>query len=313
MATLPLMAVAILVFMQADFSSARTPASPPGGTLIIADLRGERITLYDLQAGGVAKVLALPGPPHELVEAGGRLVISLGRREAVVEVDVHAPGILRMIHLDGEPHGLAVRDGELLVTLDKANALVTLDISAFREVGRSGTGATPHAVAVAGSTTYVTGAADGNLREMSSGIVVKTGAKPESVTIAGDYVVTANAWGRSLSVFRRRDLSRVGDVALKGIPVRVVALPGGEVAVALSDAGEVAIVDVAGLRVRKSVPVAARPDGICLSPGGEYVAVASNGDGRVDMFQLPAWRPVAALEAGAGPGSCLWMENGPGN
>ncbi len=111
--------------------------------------------------------------------------------------------------------------------------------------------------------------------------------------------------GALLSVFRRADLSPVGDVALDGIPVRVVTMPGGEVAVALSDAGEVAIVDVAGLRVKKSVPVAARPDGICLSPGGDYAAVASNAEGRVDIFQLPAWKPIAALEAGDGSGSCL--------
>ncbi len=309
MATLPLMAVAILVFMQADFSSARAPASPLAGTLVVADLRGERITLYDFQAGGAPRVLALPGPPHEMVESSGRLVITLGRRDAVVEVDPHALGILRLLHLGGEPHGLALRGGELLVTLGKANALVTVDISSFTEAGRLATAATPHAVAASGDAIYVTGAADGNLRELTTGLVATTGAQPESVAIAGDYVVTANAWGRSLSVFRRGDLSLVGDVALDGVAVRVVALPGGDVAVVLSDAGKVAIVDVAGLRVKESVPVAARPDGICLSPGGEYAAVASNAEGRVDIFLLPAWKPVAALEAGAGPGSCLWMEN----
>ncbi|MBI5947933.1 MAG: hypothetical protein HY875_07335 [Chloroflexi bacterium] len=312
-ATLPLMAVAVLAFMRADFSSSVAPSSPPSGMLVVAGLRGDRLTIYDFGAGGAPLVLALPGPPHEIVESRGRLVITLGRGDALVEVDPHAPGILRVLHLAGEPHGLAQRGGELLVTLDKANALVTVDASSFTERARSGTGTTPHALATAAGAVYVTDSGDGVLREMTTGATAATGAQPESVAIAGAYVVTANAWGRSLSVFRRDGLALVGDVALDGIPVRAVTLPTGEVAVALSDAGNVAIVDPASLRVRRTIPVAARPDGICVSPAGDYAAVASNAEGRVDIFQLPSWKPVAALEAGAGPGSCLWFAASPGN
>ena len=50
-----------------------------------------------------------------------------------------------------------------------------------------------------------------------------------------------------------------------------------------------------------------RPDGLCLSPSGDYLAVASNGAGTVEFLTTAQWTKAPALVLQAGLGACAWL------
>lgn len=313
MAAVPLMVLAIAILSRGAFKQADYPR-PEEGVLVVANLRGESLSFNDLRAGAGGaqeQTLALAGPPHELAIANGRVYATLGRGNALVEVEPHGNGVLRSQTFEGEPHGLASTGSELLVTLDRANELVHVDLATFAETGREATGDTPHAVAVAGGDAYVANARANSVAHVGSGAPpATTGALPESVAVAGDYVVTANADGRSVQAFRRDTLDLAMSMSVQGRPVRVVTLDARRVLVTLQDAGKLLVIDVSRGRVEKTVPTAAQPDGICISPSGAFVAVASNAADAAQVFRVGGWELVDVVPAGDGPGACAWL---PGN
>jgi len=306
LAIIPLMALAIV--FGSRYSGSTPKADPPReGTLVIANLRAESLTFLDLEHGG-RRDLGLPGPPHELVAAGSRLYATLGRADSLVEVETRAPGILRTLHLGGEPHGLALdASADLLVTLDKAGALVAIDRATFTETSREPTADTPHTVAFAGGVAYVTASRAGILQALPGSVSAPTGAMPESVAVAGRFVVTADADAGTLSVFDRDNLAPVRTIMVGARPVRVVSLDDTHVLVTLNGAARLVLVDVVSGKVQKRIETLGHPDGICLSPSGSYVAVASNESDAVQVFGRSDWALAATLEAADGPGSCLWL------
>ena len=305
LAIIPLMAFAI----SRAGGKAGGPVPPPDtGTLAVANLRSESLTFIDLSAPAGSRVLALAGPPHELLVEGGRLYATLGRGQALVEVEPKAPGVLRSMRIEGEPHGLALSGDELLVTRDTANDMIVIDRASLSETARMATGHTPHTVAVAGADVFVTDSRDGALRRMrDSPATVPTGELPESVAVAGAFVVTADAGSGTLSVFRSPSLEPLGRLAVGREPVRVVALDSQRVIVSLNGEGRVAIVDLARMKVERRVDVLPRPDGLCLSPDRAFVAVVSNGSDAVQLFRTSDWRPAGLYETGDGPGACAWL------
>ena len=307
LAIIPLMALAI-VFGSRFASSSASKADPPReGVLVIANLRAESLTFLDLEHAA-RRDLGLPGPPHELVSAGSRLYATLGRADSLVEVEPRSPGILRTLHLDGEPHGLALdTSANLVVTLDKANTLVAIDRATLTETSRESTGDTPHTVAFADGVAYVTASRAAMLQALPGSRSAPTGAMPESVTVAGRFVVTADADAGTLSVFDRATLTPVRTINVGARPVRVVALDDTHVLATINGAARLVLVDIATGNVQKRIETLGHPDGICLSPSRGYVAVASNESDAVQVFRRSDWALAATLEAADGPGSCLWL------
>jgi YVTN family beta-propeller protein len=311
LAILPLMALAIVLGARAVGRNSKAEM-PREGLLVVAQLRAESITTYDLETGSGTRQLGVSGPPHEFAFAAGRLYLTLGRGNALLELEPTRPGILRTLRLDGEPNGLAVDGDHLLVTLDKADALVIVDRTAFTETGRTGTGQTPHNVAVAGGTAYVTDSRDSRLRALplagdGQPLTTATGALPESVTVAGDFVVTADADSGTITIVRRDGFQSVGSMTLGGRPVRVITLDDTHVLVALNASSQVAVIDIARHHVERNVGVLGHPDGMCISPSGAYVAVVSNEEDAVQVFRRSDWALAGTLQTGDGPGACAWL------
>ena len=310
LAIIPMMALAIVAGTRlVGRSSAAGTAEPREGLLIVAQLRGEALTVLNLETGGRSD-LALPGPPHELVMADGRLYATLGRANAVAEIAPVAPGILRLLHLEGEPHGIALGpDGNLYVTLDREGSLVEVDRAALTEFGRVPTGDTPHAVAFGGLTAFVTDSRDNQLRALiGSEGVAPVGRLPESVAVAGAYVVTADEESGTLTVLRRDGLRPVRTIDVGGQPVRVMASDDRQVMVSLNGSARVLVVNVETGTVTKTLKVLGHPDGVCVSPSGAYVAIVSNEASAVQIFRRSDWALTATLNAGDGPGSCAWPD-----
>ncbi|MBA4180985.1 MAG: hypothetical protein C0506_10395 [Anaerolinea sp.] len=304
-AILPMMVLAIVMSSRLLAKEA-APAMPAEGTLVVANLRAQSLTVRDMSTGEVRE-LALPGPPHEVAVAGGRVYVTLGRADAVAEVDVGGPSVTRLLSLEGTPHGLAIAGDTLFVTLESTGRLARVDRASFAPGGSEATGDTPHAVAVAGPDIFVTDSRDGRLRQLPSGVTLQTGAMPESVVAVGAFVVTADNLAGTLTVFTAEPFARVGQMALGGGPVRVIGLDERRVLVALSAGGELAVVDLGARKVERRVKVAGRPDGLCLSPDGEFVAVASNATAAVQVFRVKDWRLAGTMAAGDGPGACAWL------
>lgn len=307
-AILLLMTLAVVYGARLTRKASQAASPPAEGLLVVANLRAESLTFADPESPGATKTLSVFGPPHEMVTVAGRLYVALGRGNALIEVDPRAPGILRTLAIEGEPHGLALDGDDLLVTLDRGNALVRVDRVTLVERERAPTGDTPHAVAVAGGDIYVAESREDRLRMIASGepTSVQTGALPESIALAGEFVVTADSGSGTLSVFAP-GLEVIGQVKVGGSPVRVVALDATHVVAALNDRGEVVVVDLHRLRVSRRVKVGGRPDGLCASPSGAYIGVASNAAGTLQVFRLRDWKLVTTLAAGDGPGACAWL------
>ena len=305
LAILPMMALAIVGFSQLAERTAKA-IIPNEGTIVVAELRGESVTFLDL-ANGTSRQLAMPGPAHELATDGKRVYVSLGRGGAIVEVDPAGPLLTRVQRLDGTPHGLALDGDSLLVTLDSARELLTLDRSSLSVTKRDFVGDTPHAVASGPQGLFVTDSRENRLRKLPGGETAPTGDVPESVALVGEFVVTADNVGGTLTVLRADTLAPYRTIAVGLGPVRVVALGAERVAVALGAKAQLAIVNVRTGEVEKRVAVLGRPDGICLNHDATFAAVVSNEANAIQVFRVSDWRLAGTLTVGNGPGSCLWL------
>ncbi len=307
LAILPGMVLVIMLFAGAARDDGTAPDAAPTGVLVVANLRAESLTFHDLRTGR-ATLLALPGAPHELVASEGRIYITLGRADLVVEVDPRAPAVLRTMRLAGEPHGIAVHGGNLLVTLDARDAVVTIDPRTLTVTSGEATGDTPHVIAVDGDSVFVVDSRDNTVRLLGPNPAInQTGELPEGLAVAGDYVVTANYQSGSLSLFDRESLEFQATLKVGAGPVRVIALDDSHVAVSRQAKPEVAVVDVNNRSVVKRFRAPDRPDGLCLSPDGNYLAVAGNGTRSAAIFATTNWKLETVIAAGDGPGSCLWL------
>jgi DNA-binding beta-propeller fold protein YncE len=306
-AILPMMVLAIVVFSRFSTPEKYSAKPPTEGRLVVANLRSESLTLIDVR-DGAQRELALPGPPHELVEVGGRLYVTLGRGNSLVEIDLMGFAILRTLHLDGEPHGLAAYGDNLIVTLDKGNEAVVVDRATMTELRRYPTGDTPHVVALSAYSVLVTDSRQDQLRELlPAARTVATGAQPEGLAIAGEWAITANSLDGSVTVARAADLSSPRTVRVGGQPVRVVALDATHALVAVQGADRVLELELPSGKVSRSIKVGSHPDGLCLTSDGHYLAVAGNGGGQVQLFGTDGWKSAGSYSLADGLGSCAWL------
>jgi DNA-binding beta-propeller fold protein YncE len=304
---LPMLTLAIVVFSRfADDGESDAPP-PSDGVIVVANLRSESLTFIDLLTGA-KRELVLPGPPHEMVQIDGRLYVTLGRGGAIAEVDVAAAAILRVLPLEGEPHGIALYGGNIVVTLDKANAAAVIDRATLTELRRYPTGATPHVVAVTSDAILVTDSRANVLRQLVPAVrTTATGGQPEGLAIAGAFAVTADAGGGTVTIASAADLSGARTFEVGELPVRVTPYDAQQVLVSLQGEGEIAVVEAATGKVRRRIDTAARPDGTCIAPGGDYFAAAANAGGQLELFSTGDWKRVTATPLSAGLGACLWL------
>lgn len=312
MGILPMMVLAILAATQNGAAESLPVEAPREGMLVVGNLRGESVTIHDLGGDGESQTLALPGAPHEFVSIAGRVYATLPRAELLLEIDPRAPGVLRSLHAGPMVHGLAVADDSTLVaTLDDARSALTIDRNSLEIEASHDTGDTPHMVAVLDGRYFVTDTRDGALRriERATGesATVPAGTLPESIAIAGGRIAVADAIGGSLRWYTP-DLELIGATYLGGAPVRVVSLDEDRVAVALNADGEVAVVNLVTGDIERQFRVAGRPDGLCLSPSGRFLAVVSNEYDSVNVFRVEDWKLMVTLEAGDGPSACTWVD-----
>jgi YVTN family beta-propeller protein len=309
-AALSLLAVAAFLGIRNAAPSDADVGPPTSGTLVLANLRQESLTFIDFARGAAeTRVLQLPGPPHEMVEVEGRLYLTLGRANLLAEVDPSGPAILRTLSLPGEPHGIAAQGTDLLVTLDAANEVVRIDRAALAVTARYATPDTPHAIAVGADAIFVTATGEDTVARLGPAPgSVTVGAAPESLELAGDIVVTADSASGTVTLIDRSTLAVRAQVDAGPRPSRVVALPSGDLAVALNGASSVAIIEPASARVTRLLDSGPGPDGLCVSASHDWLAVTSAAEGTITLFAFPSLEAAVDLAFPPGAGACLWLK-----
>ncbi len=79
-------------------------------------------------------------------------------------------------------------------------------------------------------------------------------------------------------------------LTLGGTPVRVITLDSDRVIVSLNSDSYIAVVNLRTGEIERRVKVAGHPEGLCLSPSGRFLAIASNEYDSVNVFRTTDWR-----------------------
>lgn len=304
-------------------------------------------------ASSAARHLPLPAAPHEILPLpDGRVVLSLERGGALALLD---PALTRvsLLPVGGLPHGLAWDGRWVLVTDREAGLVRRFDPAAWADgpvgVPATAAGAAPGAAGegaplpAPGWPHAVTALPGGGLAAALARIDrarifpadggapfdIAAAVLPETVDAArtpvGVRVATAGAADGRVQLFDVTGMTQAAWM-VGGRPVRVRFAPGGAVlAVALSAAGEVVLLDPADpAALPRRVPVgvvaaaahaagaaAAVPDGLAFDAAGRYLAAGNLVGGGVTVVEVASARVRAVLPVGTATGSILWLPAAP--
>jgi len=278
--------------------------APDEHQLVVADLRGQALLVLDGVTGDAVKRIPLPGGPHELLLLpDGRVLASLEQTGELVLTELDTATV-EVIEVGGTPHGLAL-DGDVLLLTDRAtNELRRFNLGTWDELDALQTGEWPHAVQVLPDRRpVVVAAADSTLRIGPK--VIDVSELPETVAIdsTGTRIATAGAVGGVLHAFDS-DGGLLFEATLGGRPVRVLFSPDDRtIAVALSAAHEVALVDLQGGVSR--VAVSGVPDGLGFTPDGALLYASDLFGGTLSVIDPVAGAVIATYQVGETTGALL--------
>ena len=180
-------------------------------------------------------------------------------------------------------HGLALHDGVLLVTDRAVNQVRRFRLDGWYELDPVQTAEWPHAVRVTptGGVAVATAVA-GRLDVDGVGQVV--GRTTETLDVRSDGAIAVAAATDGVVAVYDDAFALEGRWDVGGRPVRVLFSPdGATLAVALSAAGAVALIDAGGPRI---VPVAGVPDGIAFSSDGAQVYASDLYRGAITVVEV---------------------------
>lgn len=295
--------VAVLLLVVAARSPGSSSAASPPDLLVVADLRGQALIVVDLAVPKAARRIPVPGGPHELLSLpDGRVVVSLEQSGALAFVHL-ATGEVEHREIGGRPHGLALQpDGVLLVTDRDAEAVRRFGLRGGEELVPLRAEGWPHAVALGPAGEVIVALASADAVQVDS-LRLAAPDLAETVAVAPDgRIATAGALDGVVVVYDRagRVLERY---QVGGRPVRVMFDAGGDrLAVALSAAGAVAVIEDGRVRV---APVAGVPDGLAFSPDGQWLYASDVYGGAVSVVDLGTVEVAAVIAVGAGTGAIL--------
>lgn len=295
--------LAVLALLIAWPTLDRVIAAEPPTTLVVADLRADELLLVNPEDGVVSARIPLPGGAHELLTLpDGRVAVSIEQRGLLAVVNLDTAEVTE-IAVGGTPHGLALEGSTLLVTDRATNQIRRFALDGWGELPATATGDWPHAIALTADGRLVVAAArDNALRFGDRALPVS--ALPETVSVAADgAIATAGAVGGQFQLFDAHGDEELR-VTLGGRPVRVLFSPDGQlVAVALSAAGAVALVDRSG-EVRR-VDVAGVPDGLVFDASGHQLYVSDVVGGAISIVDVRTASFLRELQVGSATGAII--------
>jgi YVTN family beta-propeller protein len=224
--------------------------------------------------------------------------LALGLTSADIQLDEPAPCA---------PHGMVPsRDGRYLyVTCEMRDEVSIIDLNTARVVGRIPTGqAQSHMLVVSydGRRGYTSNFAGGSISVLDLETrqllgVVKTGAGTEGVAVSPDglYAYATSVLENKLFKIDSETFEIMGVVDTCRSPVRVTALPAGNLIVNCSADGVARLYDSGDLKLLKQVALGRQPIGVAIGKDKAYFAnMKDNSVAIVDLqkFEVEGFLPT---------------------
>jgi YVTN family beta-propeller protein len=134
------------------------------------------------------------------------------------------------------------------------------------------------------------------------------GGTPMGIVLSPDerLLYVTNRDGNALVVVDTAHDAIIGTIAMPGAPARVAIVPGTSLlVVTLIEAGDVALVDVAGAKVMQRLHVGERAEGLFVDPRGRFATVAVQAQNKVVKIALPGVRNVLEFSTAVRPDPML--------
>lgn len=203
---------------------------------------------------------------------------------------------------DSESHRLFVPRGTRVMVIDTESGKQVGEIPGTEGV---------HAVALAtdlgkGFTTNGRSntATVFDLKTLKTIGTVKTGTNPDTALYlpGSKRVVAFNGRSKDATVINAEDLSVVGTISLAGKPEFAAADERGRVYVNLEDTGEIARLDIAGLKVEERWPLAPgkEPTGLAIDPS-HHLLFAACANEMMAVVDADSGKVLATPKIGKGP------------
>jgi DNA-binding beta-propeller fold protein YncE len=291
-------------------TSAPTPSTTPPSTARRAAMAwvaaedGRSVSLVDLQRRVVARMVAVPGRPHNLAALpGGGAVATLPGEGRIVLVD--ARGRPTTVRLGGYPHDVKVA-GRTLVVANTAGARLDLVGMDGRRRGIVPLRGRPHDLAVTADGRRAWVSLEGSdqiavvdLWTRTAARYLSTGRRPHDLLIGRDGRAWVTDWDGDLNVY-----------APSGRPLREVTLgeeahhltftpDGTQVWLTDSPGRLVFVVDTRSLRRAGRLRLQGAPHHLAVV--GRWAAVADHTNGTVVLLDVASKRRVGKVRVGAGP------------
>lgn len=293
------------LILAALLATAVTLPAAARDLLLVGNKGEDSFGIYDLADGKQLAKLPTGSQPHEIAVMGD------GTQAAVVNyggstidiIDLDPLGKVATIELspNKRPHGLLwmPKSERLIATTEGSNSVAIVEpngkITSIA-TGQQGS----HMVALLGEErAFVANIGSGTVSVLDLKANTKlrdltVGGKPEGIAVAGGKVFVGDLTAPRLSVFDAATYEKLGELAIDGNAIRVIASPDGKiVATSNVNKGTVTLIDTATHSVLRSFPVSGDPQ-------VAQVTLIWSADGRHLYAAETARNQIAEIDADTG-------------
>ena len=320
--------VAAVLWCTAVLTAAETPPL----ALLVGNKDESTLAIVDPASGKVVGRIATGQDPHEVAaSADGKLafVANYGSGpnpgNTISVIDVVAQKEVRKVDVSPlrRPHGLTVAGGKVYFTAEMNKVVGRYDPATNTIDWMMGTGQnTTHMVIVSkdlsrlftaniGSDTITALERAGNSGNWNA-TQIAVGKGPEAISFSPDesQVWTAHSRDGGVSVI---DVAAKKVIATLDVKTkrsnRLKFTPDGKLVLITDlDGGELVVLDVAGRKEIKRIPLGKTPEGILIAPDGARAYVAVAGDNQVAIVDLKTLEVTGHLSTGKGPDGMAWAD-----
>lgn len=294
-----------LILAAILLATAATLPAAARDLLLVGNKGEDSFGIYDLADGKQLAKLPTGSQPHEIAVMGD------GTQAAVVNyggstidiIDLDPLGKVATIELspNKRPHGLLwmPKSERLIATTEGSNSVAIVEpngkITSIA-TGQQGS----HMVALLGEErAFVANIGSGTVSVLDLKANTKlrdltVGGKPEGIAVAGGKVFVGDLTAPRLSVFDAATYEKLGELAIDGNAIRVIASPDGKiVATSNVNKGTVTLIDTATHSVLRSFPVSGDPQ-------VAQVTLIWSADGRHLYAAETARNQIAEIDADTG-------------
>lgn len=282
--------------------------------LLVGNKGEDSFGIYDLADGKQLAKLPTGNQPHEIAVMGD------GTQAAVVNyggttidiIDLDPLGKIATIELapNRRPHGLLwmPKSERLIATTEGSSSVAIVEpdgkITSIA-TGQQGS----HMVALdgeerafvanigSGSFTALDLKANAKLRD------VTVGGKPEGIAVAGGKIFVGDLTAPRLSVFDAATYEKLGEIAIDGNAIRVIASPDGKiVATSNVNKGSVTLIDATTHSMLRSFPVSGDPAvmqvTLIWSGDGKRLYAAETGRNQIAEIDVETGKVLRRIDVG---------------